>query len=260
MFPIVRLCSRNLNLLFVEGIVRQDFLHFATAKGRRFSTYGIIIFIFVVVINSTLHRAHLSRDTHANFSRVHVAQNVWGILLCAVCVYWKPFHLIHVSLHFIWHIFHHFLYTVFYTCVWFVCISFFVKPVDESIHCQSAFGSIGWRIIPHRFWAQPKSLIRVSSDTHIPIISYLRRGSLDANADEFATILGASEVCDKSNVGQLISPLFSQKREVSVIPRRIQVGESQARCWAVFSLRETVFERYKISRFRECAGFPNGKA
>ena len=107
---------------------------------------------------------------------------------------------------------------------------------------------------------EPKSLIRVSSDTHIPIVSYLRRGSLDANVDEFATILGASEACDKSNVGQLISPLFSQKREVSVIPRRIQAGKSQARCWAVFRLRETVVERYKKSRFRECAGFPNGKA
>ena len=55
------------------------------------------------------------------------------------------------------------------------------------------------------------------SSEHTPIILPSRRVSLDTNADDLVTTLDASEVCDKTDVGRLTSPL-SQEREVRAIP------------------------------------------
>ena len=138
-------------------------------------------------VNSTPHRAHFTRVTHANFSRVHVAQNCW--LDCRLCVSQKTIpSLPCIAAPCFAHLFLHLSLQFTSTCSWFVYFSLAVILVDE-----------------------PKSLIEVSSK-YTPIVLPSRRCSLDMNVDD------ASEACDISDVGRLSSPLFSQKREVSAIP------------------------------------------
>ena len=50
------------------------------------------------------------------------------------------------------------------------------------------------------------------------IILPSRRCSLETNADDLAVTPGGSEACDRSDMGRLTSPLFSQEREVSANP------------------------------------------
>ena len=90
------------------------------------------------------------------------------------------------------------------------------------------------------------------SPKQTPTVLLSRRGSLDTDADDLATTLYASDVCDMTDVGRLTSPSFSLPFGVSCS----QVHSSTEKSRRV---RETVVERKKKSRFRECAGFPNGK-
>ena len=64
---------------------------------------------------------------------------------------------------------------------------------------------------------EPKSLIEVSSE-HTRIDLPSRKGSLDTNLDDVATIVDVSQVHDITDVGRLTSPLFSQEQLVSAIP------------------------------------------
>ena len=70
-----------------------------------------------------------------------------------------------------------------------------------------------------------KSLIEVRSE-QTPINLLSRRGSLDTNADDFATTLDASEVCDAIDVARLTSPRFSQEREVSAFPLSVSCSQT----------------------------------
>ena len=118
---------------------------------------------------STPHRAHLSCATHAIFC-VHVAQDVRGIQLNAVCVFLKKsFHLIHVSLHLAWPtVLHTLLYIFSYTCTWFVCLFLVVIPVDESIHCSDRYALADW-LNNCLSRVTSSSLIEVCSE-HTPIV------------------------------------------------------------------------------------------
>ena len=76
-----------------------------------------------------------------------------------------------------------------------------------------------------------------SRSEHTPVISLSRRGSLDTNVDDLATTLDASEVCDRTDVGRLTSPLFSQERGESAIP--FGVSRSQTHSSMEKSRRDT---------------------
>ena len=89
----------------------------------------------------------------------------------------------------------------------------------------------------------PKSLIEVNRE-HTPTILPSRRGSLDTNVDDLATTLDAFEGCDTTDVGRLTSPLFSQEPgRCLLFSDTSKHGDIQARCCAVFKLREAVVER-----------------
>ena len=82
------------------------------------------------------HRAQLTRATHAYFSRVHVAQDVW---VSCVLFFVSVIHLIHVSRHFAWHtVFLTILRTVSFTCTQSDGYSFAALSYGESIQCHSA--------------------------------------------------------------------------------------------------------------------------
>ena len=66
-----------------------------------------------------------------------------------------------------------------------------------------------------------------------PLLLFLpsRRCSLESNADDVATALGASEAGDRVDVGRLTSPLFLQEREVRAnqfsAPSRSRIEKSR---------------------------------
>ena len=70
------------------------------------------------------------------------------------------------------------------------------------------------------------SLVEVSSE-HTPINFPSRKDSFDTDSNDLATTV-ASEVTDAIEVGQLTSPLFSQKREVSADPFGVSGSQQQA--------------------------------
>ena len=73
--------------------------------------------------------------------------------------------------------------------------------------------------------------------THTPINVPSRKGSLDANLDDLAATVYASEIIDTTEVGQFTSPLFSQEREVSANP--FSVSGSQTHSSVVRPMRDT---------------------
>ena len=85
-----------------ETRAREEVL--TAAAGGRWSTEAAVFASSSVHLNSTPHRARLSRATHANFSSVHVAQcsgaQIWtGSLDSSSCESQNSFHLPHVSPH-----------------------------------------------------------------------------------------------------------------------------------------------------------------
>ena len=98
----------------------------------------------------TAPRASFACHTR-NLTRVHVAQ---GSLECSSYESYKSFNLIHDSPHLAWPtVVSTFLYTVSYTCTWFVYLSFVVVSFDPSIQCHSArrvmLWPTGWTIPSH---------------------------------------------------------------------------------------------------------------
>ena len=79
---------------------------------------------------------------------------------------------------------------------------------------------------------EPNARIEVSSEA-TPILSTSRRCSLESTLDDFATTLHASEAGERSDMGQLASPLFQQEREASahhsvhLFPTRVQASRNR---------------------------------
>ena len=101
-------------------------------------------------VNSTPHRAHLTRVTHAIFLCARASRCL------RVVVVLSTFHLIH---HLAWPtVGSAFLHTVSYTCTWFVCHTFVALSCDESIHCPSPrrvmLWPADWAISSHRLRVQ----------------------------------------------------------------------------------------------------------
>ena len=69
------------------------------------------------------------------------------------------------------------------------------------------------------------SLIEVSNE-HTPI-NFPSRDSFDTDVNDLVTTVAASEIAVTTEVGQLTSPLFSQKREASADPFGVS-GSQQA--------------------------------
>ena len=57
-----------------------------------------------------------------------------------------------------------------------------------------------------------------SAANTLGLIYLPKKGSLDTNLDDVATIVDVSQVHDITDVGRLTSPLFSQEQSVSAIP------------------------------------------
>ena len=111
-------------------------------------------------VNSKPHRAHSARATHASFSRVHVAQDVW-VVLCLVFLE-KSFHLIHVSWHFAWYTFlltklSHFRHL--HPIRWLILRFSILRRIQPL---SSGLVNALWQV------RSPKTLIEVSSE-HTPV-------------------------------------------------------------------------------------------
>ena len=60
-------------------------------------------------------------------------------------------------------------------------------------------------------------------------LSHCREGAASTqNVDDLATTLDASEVCDRTDVGRLTSPPFSQEREKSAIPFGVSCSQTHS--------------------------------
>ena len=102
---------------------------------------------FLEGVNSTPHRAHLSRATHTIFLVVCMMLKRWSrhSVECSPARFLKviPSHPCLTALcltHNCLHIFLRFSYS----CTWFVYLSLAVIPVDGSIHCPSAKRVMLW--------------------------------------------------------------------------------------------------------------------
>ena len=158
------------NLVDATGMARMARIIYVLSHWRKnnrhlfkeFRLQAIAIPLYATkCVNSTPHRADLSRATH-NFSRVHVAQVLepstgqdrWVVLLASFkrhsfsFMFHRTFLDPQLSPHFSF---------VSYTCTWFVYFSFVALSFGESIHCHSARRVVlwptGWTISSPRFWA-----------------------------------------------------------------------------------------------------------